>query len=411
MNRICVYTVITGNYDTLRDIKKTENGIDYICYTNNKKIKSKFWNVKYISDDKLSDLELSRKIKMLGTEELKKYDVTIYIDGNFTITKSVKKFIKDYVDLEKYDLVGFKHSARDSINEEMLACLIYNKEIAENIFKLYNFYKKEKFPDNFGLIEAGILFRNFNNVTLNKCMKLWFEMYLKYSHRDQLSFQYVAWVTGLKYNLLNISIWDNEYFESVKHVIVDKVDVDIFFKQGNNFLGDKILKKSFDVKDSKIIGSINTDFDYDEAILKFNCNYDLVLYNDRYSEFEITYKNNIITENKILFTSNPVVVLKPYNAKIFDVRLNGYFSDKKTVYLDSYKRAVHKMNKDIQNAEFCYNEKERKFKNTEIELQEKNSDLQKQYYELLLKYEKIVNSRRWKITNKLFNIKNIFKKK
>ena len=41
MNKICVYTCITGNYDNLIEINNIEEGIDYICYTNNKEIKSK----------------------------------------------------------------------------------------------------------------------------------------------------------------------------------------------------------------------------------------------------------------------------------------------------------------------------------------------------------------------------------
>ena len=53
MNKICVYTCITGDYDNLNEIKNIEKGIDYICYTNNKKIKSKTWKVKYITDDSL----------------------------------------------------------------------------------------------------------------------------------------------------------------------------------------------------------------------------------------------------------------------------------------------------------------------------------------------------------------------
>ena len=109
MNKICVYTCITGNYDNLIEINNIEEGIDYICYTNNKEIKSKTWKVEYIQDDNLTNVQLARKIKILGTPKLAKYDVVVWIDGRIYFEKSIKDFIKKYVDLKNYDLVGFKH--------------------------------------------------------------------------------------------------------------------------------------------------------------------------------------------------------------------------------------------------------------------------------------------------------------
>ena len=81
MNKICVYTCITGNYDNLIEINK-EKGIDYLCFTNNKKIKSKSWKIIYIEDKKLTNVELARKVKILGNEITNKYDITIWKDGN-----------------------------------------------------------------------------------------------------------------------------------------------------------------------------------------------------------------------------------------------------------------------------------------------------------------------------------------
>ena len=45
-NKICVYTCITGDYDELKDIKYVDKDYDYICFTNNKKIKSNLINLK-----------------------------------------------------------------------------------------------------------------------------------------------------------------------------------------------------------------------------------------------------------------------------------------------------------------------------------------------------------------------------
>ena len=340
MNKICVYTCITGNYDNLIEVQNIEDGIDYLCYTNNRKIKSKTWSVKYISDNTLTNAELNRKIKILGDKELKKYDATVYIDGNFTIVGSIKKMLEEKAILKRYDLVGFKHSVRNSINEEMLACLMYNKAKIENIAKLYDFYNREKFPDNNGLIEASILIRNFNNNKLNECMKLWFDMYINYAHRDQLSFQYAAWKTGLKYNLLDMSVWNNEYTKSVEHKVANHIDADVFFKNQGIFLADKSKSISFDIEENKIVGKITASFEYDEIVLKFKTDYDLVLFNKKY-DFDIKYENCIQSGDKLLFNSNPIIILKVKNKKNLTINLNGYLDNNKSIYLECYRKEMH----------------------------------------------------------------------
>ena len=77
--RVCVYTCITGGYDNLREVKNPEKGIDYLCFTNNKSLKSKTWKMIYINDEKLDDHRLSRKIKMVGHPTIaKNYDVSVW---------------------------------------------------------------------------------------------------------------------------------------------------------------------------------------------------------------------------------------------------------------------------------------------------------------------------------------------
>lgn len=413
MNKICVYTCITGDYDNLIEVQNIEDGIDYLCYTNNKKIKSKTWSVKYISDNTLTNAELNRKIKILGDKELKKYDATVYIDGNFTIVGSIKKMLEEKANLKKYDLVGFKHSVRNSINEEMLACLMYNKEKIENIAKLYDFYNCEKFPDNNGLIEASILIRNFNNNKLNECMRLWFDMFIKYAHRDQLSFQYAAWKTELKYNLLDMSVWNNEYTKNVEHKIANHIDADVFFKNQGIFLADKSKSISFDIEENKIIGKITASFEYDEIVLKFKTDYDLVLFNKKY-DFDIKYENCIQSGDKLLFNSIPIIILRVKDKKNLALSLIGYLDKNKNIYLECYRKEVcinNEINKENEKNIKTLVEKSESLKKKNDILIKNNFELSKENAKIIKKYNEIIDSRRWKITNKLFNIKNIFKRK
>ena len=60
-------------------------------------------------------------------------------------------------------------------------------------------YKKEKFPDNNGLIGSCLIIRKHNEKDVILQMEKWYEEIEKYSNRVQLSFNYIVWKTGIKF--------------------------------------------------------------------------------------------------------------------------------------------------------------------------------------------------------------------
>lgn len=399
MNKICVYTCITGNYDNLIEINNIEEGIDYICYTNNKEIKSKTWKVEYIQDDNLTNVQLARKIKILGTPKLTKYDVVVWIDGRIYFEKSIKDFIKKYVDLKNYDLVGFKHFCRNSINNEMIANYEIEKIDIAGLNKLDKFYKKEKFPDNCGLIETTLLFRNFNNIKLNQAMQDWFNMILEYSYRDQLSFNYVEWKNKLKVKYLDINIWDNEYFKFNPH---NSEPIKVSFIPGYSLTYDI---SNICIHDILSNGSMELTYTFnsnaDTLRLLFNTSKKMVLVNleiyvnkSKINSFIIENSKKI--NNKIYFINLPIININ-YSFKKEDKvlikcyieGLNKYDANDNLYLVESESIAL----KDKLNLEIS--EKEIEIAN----LNKQNSELKKELEEITSKYNKIINSKRWQKLN------------
>ena len=164
----------------------------------------------YIENDGLDNIRLARKIKVLGHEILKKYDVTVWLDGASYIRKSIYQFLQKYCDLERHALIGFRHNFRDCIYEEALECIKVKKDSEETVKKQMDKYCHLKYPKYYGLIESTILIRNFNDEQLNKVMNDWLLEICNYSYRDQLSFNYVAWKNNFKFDLLDMNVFDNE---------------------------------------------------------------------------------------------------------------------------------------------------------------------------------------------------------
>lgn len=233
MTKICVYTCITGDYDDLHEIEIKEKNVDYLCFTNNKNIKSKTWRIIYIEQDGLDNQRLSRKIKMLGHPIiLENYDISVWMDASVIFKKSIKNFVSTF--LKKNSFAAFKHTYRDCIYEEALECIRLKKDKKDNIIKHIAFLKNEKYPKNNGLYEMTVFIKKHNDKKVKETMKLWFDIICNYSKRDQLSFMYCVWKTGLKIDTIDLSVWNNDWFKCVKHSYKSKIDTySAYYKNEN----------------------------------------------------------------------------------------------------------------------------------------------------------------------------------
>lgn len=184
--RRAIYTAITGEYDTLKDPQIITPGWEYICFTNNKNLRSDFWKVKLVNDSRLSNVKLARKIKILSHQYLKGYDLTIWHDASMVINCNLKSFTSVF---HKKDITIMKHPHRGCIYEEARACIKMGKDKREVILKQIEKYRNEGYPEKNGLVGSGIIIRN-NNSRVNALMNDWWSEVENFSHRDQLSFNY-----------------------------------------------------------------------------------------------------------------------------------------------------------------------------------------------------------------------------
>jgi len=214
-NKKVVYTSITGDYDELLTPTYINDNWDYICFTDNDNITSDFWQIQKIEDINLNNKRKNRIYKILPHKYLSEYDYSLYIDGNFRIIGDIDEYINRFSKDEA--MMCFIHPDRNCIYEEVEACLNYKKDSDEVIRNQIKKYKSEKYPKYYGLIVGGILYRKHNDPSVIKVMNLWWEEVKTHSYRDQLSFNYVCWKIGFKYEKSNLSIWGNEYFEYHPH--------------------------------------------------------------------------------------------------------------------------------------------------------------------------------------------------
>lgn len=215
MKRV-IYTALFWNYDKLRDPKKVDTNIDYICFTDDKKLSSKAWKIIYIKPVLSPNME-NRRYKILTHKFLKEYDQSLYIDANIQIINKISKLFDEY--LSNSDIACPKHLERNCAYQEFEKCIeigLVNKKMASTQKVLY---EKEWFPKNFWLYEMSIIFRNHKSEKVIDIMTRWFNQLEKYTQRDQLSFWYSLW-KNWKANIKQIkenSRLKNKYFKIFPH--------------------------------------------------------------------------------------------------------------------------------------------------------------------------------------------------
>lgn len=215
-NKSVVYTSLFGNYDNLTEPAFKDEGCDYICFTDQNELTSKFWNVIYVnhSDNPVS---MNRKYKMFPHIYLDSYDRSLYIDANIIIKRSVSELFERYLNSNPISFP--KHFTRTCIYQEAAFCLKNGKiQQKEYDFIVNDLLRKNDFPENYGLAENNIIFRTHNNNLLNSTMQEWWECFQKYARRDQLSLMYVLWKNDVKFSFMQESSRnDNRFFDYQLH--------------------------------------------------------------------------------------------------------------------------------------------------------------------------------------------------
>lgn len=136
-NKKVIYTVIAGNYDSLLK-QPNVDGYDFICFTDNKELKSDLWEIREIPQElnDLTDVKKNRCIKILAHKYLPEYDFSIYIDGNISILGDVNEFVKNNCnEKDGYVFIGKHPYGRKCIYDEAVALIELKKDKKEIIEK------------------------------------------------------------------------------------------------------------------------------------------------------------------------------------------------------------------------------------------------------------------------------------
>ena len=228
MKKTIIYTVITGNYDTIKQPLVVEEGVEYVLFSNNREIKDAgVWKVVQIPSEQWqgrtereNNILQSRKVKMLPHVYLpKECELSIYVDADMLIKGPMTRLLKDL--REDTLFAACRHSYCGSVREEIEDLVAKGMVESTMVEQQWQRYVEWGFEDNLGISENGLLFRRHNDARVVQLMELWWEEYQNGCLRDQVSLMPCMYRTDFMpyFQFIEMDIRNNNFVEVMKHKV------------------------------------------------------------------------------------------------------------------------------------------------------------------------------------------------
>lgn len=200
--KIVVYTSILGGYDELKEPLLKLDNIDYVAFLEEKVDYETQWNIKRIPEN-IKKFEnntlINRYIKFHPSEIFKDdiYDYAIYIDGNIKVISDLTSMT--YSINKDIGISLHRHQFRDCIYNEIEACRLLKKGNYKLLKEQVEGYKKEGFPNNYGMLEGTVIVSDLNSDKATNLLNNWWEEFKNSeSLRDQIALPYILWKNNIK---------------------------------------------------------------------------------------------------------------------------------------------------------------------------------------------------------------------
>ncbi len=210
-----IYTAIIGDYDELKDPFYIEDNMDYICFTNQKDLKSNIWNIKQVQNNHMSDVMLARHIKVFPWKYFDAPGVVYWVDAKYQIKGRLRDYKNTY--WNNLGMICFSHPDSFCICDELAACIKLGKGEKDSMILQVAHYLSRGYPVDNGLYETACIVRDINNSKIKKIMKEWWNEMSTYSWRDQLSLPYIFWINDFRPDICTKNIRNNEWIKNMGH--------------------------------------------------------------------------------------------------------------------------------------------------------------------------------------------------
>lgn len=203
MNKIAIVTALCGNIETLSNPSVVHPNADYFAFVSQTHPNANIWTqlpaYSFSNDSKYALRRNAKIYKILPNFFLPNYEYYIWVDVSHDVIVNPELICSSF--LNGFEIAGFRHTRRECIYDEAMILLELGYDHKELIHKQMEFYVSKGYPSKNGMFELSTFVRRNTHAINTACLK-WWDNICKFSSRDQLSFMYAMWESGLYPNTI-----------------------------------------------------------------------------------------------------------------------------------------------------------------------------------------------------------------
>lgn len=232
MKRLAVYTVQTGSKGDFGGFGVgPSDDFDLILFTDDPDLRADGCATRLIDTHGLDPARTCRRPKLLPHRYLAEYEWSCYIDANARLIGDLARLLAECA-AEPFSFFCFRHPERNCLYAEAEVVIRQDYDDERRVREQIDHYRRAGFPSDSGLIAGGVLLRRHNEAQVIALGEEWYEHVLRFSKRDQLSFNFVAWRQAFRHSFLPGGLRDNPYIlwpaRPISHRVTADFDPEVY---------------------------------------------------------------------------------------------------------------------------------------------------------------------------------------
>ena len=209
---IVVYTACFGNYDSLQPVI-VDSDAYFVAFTDSD-VAIDGWEMVTIDGEGVSPRMMARFYKALPHTLFPDADVWVWHDSNVQLLVPPELLVAEW--LGYAELAAPKHLGRDCAFGEAHRCIAKGKDTRERLEAQMTSYNAVGYPEHNGLAETRVVIRR-NTEGILRFNEIWWSEISTKSVRDQVSFNYSVWVSGVEWKPINAWVPNHPWFSCGRH--------------------------------------------------------------------------------------------------------------------------------------------------------------------------------------------------
>lgn len=188
------------------------SAVEFFCFSDRPGPAPRPWQIVRLDPILPMDpVRSSRYVKILPHLFLEDYAASLYIDTRVILKMPPERIYSELLSDEAIGMVCFQHSFRETVLDEFAEVRrleFDDPAVIEQQLQAYRLTRPEVLCEK--PVNGGFLLRRHDPAVM-RLMLHWAAHMLRYSRRDQLSFNYVAWNSQARIRALDLDIRDSAY--------------------------------------------------------------------------------------------------------------------------------------------------------------------------------------------------------